>query len=824
MKFITSLLILLVFMVGCSKEADKSPSMPQESLNAAWVVGDGQVNGNVAFGEVEDGVKLITVNIKNEGVNISGAVTLTGPFNLIYQNCDNLLSGKSCVAKVSFTSSGKPAGEYHGAIKLGEYEGEVSAYIPEQIIEENLHITVNSIPVQSEINFGNLTYKQSIIKTLVVTNQGPDALTIPVSITGDYQIAYNNCARLLKVKNTCVVKIFLTGAGKSSVVTGVLKIGSKELSLTASVLGQIESQTQNSLITYYQGNNALVEGSTLDLGTLNQNAKHMPVWIMKNIGTDASLPFSLTISGALSSSNTCQEISLKPNQTCRLSMNLDTDIKGIFNTQILKDNTPVVAIQYQVRKPGDTIDCTDQLTNAQSALITWNGQNYTGCEIQSCEDNYTLTNNQCVANVITCHVDYGTGEQTWTGGEYSQCQVVACENGYHENNNACESDEISCIGLNGTGKRVWNGSEYGECTLNSCEGDYHLNSAFNTCDLNVISCPVNHGSGVATWTGTSYGDCLVTSCENNYHNYNNQCELNVIACAGTNGTGTKTWSGNAYGNCILNSCANTHHLNASSNTCDANVIACEVNNGTGTQTWNGTSYNLCTVNSCTVGFHNEVNQCVSDTKSCTFNNGAGQQTWTGSGYGACQYVSCNPGYTYEGGACINTRSCFISNGTGTQAWNGSSWGTCYIQSCNSPYYDKGDNLTCVNTARTVWNPGGFNLGQNAQTTLGSIRLVQQSDRHVVVYRGGAAIWASGTTGSCNGSCVMSFQGDGNLVSKQDNPFILGFASGTSGQSGLTFTFKDECPYYLVIHNSQRKAIWTNRNIPSSYYPSQGCGF
>lgn len=834
MKFVTQfafILSLALVLAGCSKHDEKAANPSVTNEEALWVVGEGQLNGNVAFGEVT-GTKIVSVTIKNEGNNISGELAITGPFSLAFQNCDNLPAGKSCLVKLAFSAQGKDEGEHLGVISLGEYVGEISAYIPTPIIVENLLVTVNSIPVNSDIAFGNLTYKQSIIKTVVIINQSSNSFPLEVTKSGDFSIAYNNCPANLKINHRCTIKLLLVGSGKSGAITGELKIGSRTIGVQASVLGQLDSQIQNSVITYNQNGQSLNEGATLDLGTLNQNSKHSPTWLVKNTGTDSSLAFSLDILGAAAMPfNNCQNISLRPNQMCRFILEIPTEQKGIFSSQILKDNSPVVAIQYQVRSPGDTIDCTDQLENAESALITWTGTNYTACEMQSCLPNYTIANNECLPNSISCDIDFGTGEQTWLGNGYSECQVVSCQSDYHEFNNACDSDEISCIGTNGSGIRTWDGANYGDCVLNSCESEYHLNNISNTCDLNEVSCPVNHGTGIATWDGNNYGDCLVTSCQPNYHNYNNQCDLDVINCTGTNGTGTQTWnsSSSVYGSCVLNACSPDYHLNATNNTCDLNVIDCNITNGSGTQTWNSSTstYGICTVANCTTGFHSENNQCLSNTKSCSFENGSGQQTWNSatSTYGACQYVSCNSGYTYEGGACINNRTCAITNGTGRQTWNGSAWGTCFIESCTSPFYDRGDNLTCVNTTRSVWNQGGFTLGQNGSTTLGSIRLVQQTDRHVVIYRGSTAIWASGTTGTCaNNSCVMSFQGDGNLVSKQDNPFQLGFASGTSGQTGLTFTLKDDCPYYLVIHNSQRKAIWTNRNIGTSYYPNQGCGF
>lgn len=224
---------------------------------------------------------------------------------------------------------------------------------------------------------------------------------------------------------------------------------------------------------------------------------------------------------------------------------------------------------------------------------------------------------------------------------------------------------------------------------------------------------------------------------------------------------------------------------------------------------------------CRLGTHRQSTSCLSNTQSCTTATGYGTQTWNGSDYSVCSLSGCNTNYTLYGGACYaNNVACGISNGSGTQVFNGAGgYGVCTVATCNAPYYDRGDNLSCVQSGIT-YGRGGLSLAQNNSISTGGLNLSMQSDGNLVVYNGGTPFWASGVGYGCNGSCATNFQSDGNLVSKQDNPFVLFFQSNSAGGNGASFTFKNDCPYYLVVHNSAGKAIWTNKT--QGGFPNNHC--
>lgn len=659
-----SLFFLSFFLLSCSKEnpsSSTSGTSPKISSTKLWRFGEGQVNGNLDFGEVPyASSKLMTLNIKNEGTNpIVSELSITGDFQIVYEKgCQNLQVGEVCVTKLFFSAINKNPGLYVGQITFGDYQGDLSAVVGTFDSSSNLSLKVNSFEINDTLDFGLLTYKESIIKTLVIRNNGGYPSSVDLALPSSFTSVFNSCDhKPLAPKTSCLIKMFFSGQGKDGLVNEPLILGEQQINIVAQVEGRESSVANNSHLVVLINNSPLEVSSVGDLGTINTGSSFIQTVFLKNTGSDETPILSLTVNDGVLLSNQCQNMKLSPNQSCRLMISLASNIKGVKQSSIVVngyDTSKSFFIEYLVRSPGDTIDCSDGLPFVDTAFITWSGTSYSSCEVSTCLAEYHIEENQCIANQLSCQ-----------------------ENG---------------------------------------------------------------GSGIKTWNGTSFSDCILSSCLSpSDHIENNMCFNNVRSCS------------------------------------IAGAIA--------TETWNGSSWGACTVQSCTSSSqHIENNSCVD-----------------------------------------NTRSCFIANGTGSQSWNGSSWGSCSLVSCNSPYYDRGDNLTCVTTARSIWGQGGFGLGQNGSTTLGSIRLTQQSDRHVVIYRSTAPIWASGITGSCNGTCRMDFQSDGNLVSRQDNPFILNFQSSTSGQSGLTFTFKDDCPYYLVVHNAQRKAIWTNRNIPTGYYPNQSCG-
>jgi hypothetical protein len=109
------------------------------------------------------------------------------------------------------------------------------------------------------------------------------------------------------------------------------------------------------------------------------------------------------------------------------------------------------------------------------------------------------------------------------------------------------------------------------------------------------------------------------------------------------------------------------------------------------------------------------------------------------------------------------------------------------------------------------NPGELlNAGDFIQSADGRYRLIYQIDGNLVLYRGGTALWATGTNGQQLGVVVM--QGDGNLVLYVPGGRPI-WASNTNGSPGSHLILQNDGN--AVIYRPDGHAIWaTNTNIPT----------
>lgn len=90
-----------------------------------------------------------------------------------------------------------------------------------------------------------------------------------------------------------------------------------------------------------------------------------------------------------------------------------------------------------------------------------------------------------------------------------------CQAGFHENEIGCAADVLSCEVNNGAGQQVWNGNSYSACTLVSCNIGFHEEAGAG-CVNNIQSCVVENGEGNQSWLGSSYGTCISSSCSIGY--------------------------------------------------------------------------------------------------------------------------------------------------------------------------------------------------------------------------------------------------------------------------------------------------------------------
>lgn len=278
MKNITWISILVsLLLISCSKkESDLKDSLKPSNGEKTWVFGEGQVNGNLDLGEIEYGSsKLVTLIIKNDSeASIQSPPSVTGPFEVVYQRgCSNLAPGDSCLVKIYFSSVNKNPGPYEGELVFGQYSGVLSAVVG--AVEENpLSIKVNSVELSETFNFGILNYRDSVIKTLVVKNNNPQATSVDLALPSSmFSSVFNSCeGRSLAPKTSCFIKMLFSGRGKEGLVNEPLVIDGREISIVASVESRNDSIENNSNLILLVDNEILEFSSTLDLGTLNTNS------------------------------------------------------------------------------------------------------------------------------------------------------------------------------------------------------------------------------------------------------------------------------------------------------------------------------------------------------------------------------------------------------------------------------------------------------------------------------------------------------------------------------------------------------------------------
>lgn len=439
------LLGIILIISACSKSPEnEEPSVPVSGVRTNWFAGVGQFNGVLDFGNItKTGNKLLTVIVKNVGDGpLSGPALVSGEgFNLAYSNCTSLAVGKSCTLKINFNSSGLANEVYFGEVSFGGSTGNLSAAVDIPVPEDELLVTVGGIPVgETGIDFGTLQYNQSVIKTLVILNQGTTTVNRPVTAPlANYSVAFNNCAhKNLSPKQSCSIKLSLSGNGKSGLVEDSLNYGDLEIPLTAYVKN-LETVAEELSDVKLLVETSKVNPGPVDLGTWNLNTTKILNLYLKNEGTAVGIIQTPEIPPGVSVAyNNCQEGSLlNPKMSCLMKLVTAPSSRGTFSAP-LNIQGQNYNLQSTVRSPGDKIYCP--MDNALEAYITWNGVEYSQCTIEDCNSGFHLGDNTCISNQQSCSGNHGTGIQSWDSelSGYGACVLDACESeAYQLVNNIC---------------------------------------------------------------------------------------------------------------------------------------------------------------------------------------------------------------------------------------------------------------------------------------------------------------------------------------------------------------------------------------------------
>jgi hypothetical protein len=318
-KFII-ITFLVLSMVGCSKNNENN-EQPDISLNA----GVGVVTGSGDFGSMgPKDSKILSVRITN-----SGDAPLVGPpsidnnnFSIIYQSgCASIAPGRRCDLKISFNAVGKPFQTFNGNLNLDSAFLALSATIldpnPSQVY------SVSFSPI-SPLNFGTITDKQSIIKTLIIRNTGTTTIENQAVVlqTTNYSILSDSCSnKIIAPNRTCTLRISLNGTGKSGPINDLLSFGGPNIQLNGIVVSSSGASELGSPNVQLLVDNAV--STSADFGSLEGNQSKQIIVVAKNNGnkaSDASVAQLLSNANFSIAFNQCHNRSLNPGVSCQMRL------------------------------------------------------------------------------------------------------------------------------------------------------------------------------------------------------------------------------------------------------------------------------------------------------------------------------------------------------------------------------------------------------------------------------------------------------------------------------------------------------------------------
>lgn len=100
----------------------------------------------------------------------------------------------------------------------------------------------------------------------------------------------------------------------------------------------------------------------------------------------------------------------------------------------------------------------------------------------------------------------------------------------------------------------------------------------------------------------------------------------------------------------------------------------------------------------------------------------------------------------------------------------------------------------------------LSTGQSRTSCDGRFTLVMQGDGNLVLYQGGAALWATNTNGPGNGNYSAVMQGDGNFVVYRDGSRVV-WASNTERNAGASLAIQNDGN--VVVYAPGSRPLWAS---------------
>lgn len=423
-------IFLLAVITACSP-SNQNPKDEVITLEAK----DGAFTGTADFGSFAhnaSNAKLVTFTLKNTGTEpLAGPASLDNEnegFLISYTNCpSSLAKSKSCTLKVSFDPRNIAAGPHSANLNFDSIFVALSATkeaapAPEvPTLTGQVQIQMAAVPV-STVDFGEITPKDAVIKTLTVKNIGSGAVLFPSVIVSspDFTLSYDACSNKTVAKNgSCTLKVALAGSGKEGPIEATLSLEDLSVSLTGKVItpalaAQDPESSLSASIQLMDGTS--VASSSKELGSFQGSQSQIVTLSAKNVGTIASVASAVGLSDSanfLLAYDACSNKALAKNATCQ--------IKVVFSSS--------------GKSSGD-----------YSTILSFAGQSITlnasvSQPVPTCSGGQHLEDNVCVSNSRSCSpMPDGTtaGTQTYSSGSWGTCVASACAGTHTLSSGVCQ--------------------------------------------------------------------------------------------------------------------------------------------------------------------------------------------------------------------------------------------------------------------------------------------------------------------------------------------------------------------------------------------------
>lgn len=320
MKNIILAIAMVLTVTACTQKSDNKTENSNEQV-VVLEAKSGIITGAADFGIFEVGAtstKLISFILKNDGTEpLTGPASLdnsTQGFSISYSNCPaSLAKTRSCSIKVVFDPRSLSAGAKSANLMFDSVFVNLTATINAPVAVPSVDFLVSSVVVNS-LNFGQITDKQSILKSITIKNTGTGPITDTVVVPVGYTLSYDACSGKAIAKNSsCAIKVTLSGAGKSGIISGNLSYGGVSMGLT----GEVLAAATFSNVVLMNGSSII---SSYDFGSLSGTANSQLILNIKNTGTGSAALASASLTGTDFSIvyNQCTNISLAPNASCQV--------------------------------------------------------------------------------------------------------------------------------------------------------------------------------------------------------------------------------------------------------------------------------------------------------------------------------------------------------------------------------------------------------------------------------------------------------------------------------------------------------------------------